>query len=227
MPVHDWTRVFSGTFHHFHGAWVHRLADALNAGDLPPEFYVLVEQHPKWLIPEHTLAEEDAAYRLLRRTLTIRHRTGRRIVAMIEVVSPGNKDRAPHLEQFVNKTVAMLKQGIHLLVVDIHPRGRYDPHGIHSAIWSVLAEDLFRLPDDKPLTVAAYLADQMPEAFVEPLAVGQPLPDMPLFLTTDWYVKAPLEACYMEAYSRLPTLIKDIVEGRAPPEEELGEDQER
>ena len=32
MPVHDWTRVQAGTFHHFHCAWITHLAEALNGG---------------------------------------------------------------------------------------------------------------------------------------------------------------------------------------------------
>src|SRR4051812_9327929 len=44
MPVHDWTRVDDGTYHAFHGAWIHRLADALNDDVLPGEYYALPEQ---------------------------------------------------------------------------------------------------------------------------------------------------------------------------------------
>src|SRR5437016_3768151 len=44
MPVHDWTRVDAGAFHHFHTAWLVRISDALNGGLLPPEYYALAEQ---------------------------------------------------------------------------------------------------------------------------------------------------------------------------------------
>lgn len=36
MPIHDWTRVPAGLFHHFQQSWSIRIADALNAGILPP-----------------------------------------------------------------------------------------------------------------------------------------------------------------------------------------------
>ena len=53
---------------------------------------------------------------------------------------------------------------------------------------------------------------------VEPVAVGQTFPDMPLFLTVGWYVKVPLELTYSAAYEGLPSVVKDVVEGREPPE---------
>ncbi|NOX55833.1 MAG: hypothetical protein GXP27_15605 [Planctomycetes bacterium] len=67
---------------------------------------------------------------------------------------------------------------------------------------------------------AAYEADRRPEAHLEPLAVGQALPRMPLFLTTDLSVWTPLEETDAAAYSGLPTVIKDVLERRAPPETE-------
>jgi hypothetical protein len=45
MPVHDWTRVDAGIFHHFHHDWITEIARALNRGILPPDYYALAEQH--------------------------------------------------------------------------------------------------------------------------------------------------------------------------------------
>lgn len=45
MPIHDWTRVMSGVFHDFHNRWTTHLAETLNAGLLPAEFYALSEQY--------------------------------------------------------------------------------------------------------------------------------------------------------------------------------------
>src|SRR5580693_308429 len=44
MPVHDWTRVDAGIFHHFHLEWIAELSRALNRGLLPPDHYALAEQ---------------------------------------------------------------------------------------------------------------------------------------------------------------------------------------
>lgn len=249
MPIHDWTRVFPGTVHHFHTTWIARLAESLNAGRLPSDLYALVEQHAAQVNPDvltlsagtaeppspspprgaiavaeaaprvslHMVPEEGTAYRLSRRTLAIRHRSNRRIVALIEVVSPGNKDGAQHLEQLVDKVVAALQRGIHVLVVDLFPPGALDPEGIHGAIWGIVG-GAFCLPPDKPLTLASYLAGSLPEAFIETCAVGQSLPEMPLFLSTGWYIQAPLDEAYLSAYRGLPSIVKDVLEGSAPPE---------
>src|SRR5437588_8957516 len=44
MPLHDWTRVPSGLFHHFHQDWSIEIARALNRGRLPKGLSALVEQ---------------------------------------------------------------------------------------------------------------------------------------------------------------------------------------
>src|SRR5262245_57812585 len=44
MPIHDWTRVNAGIFHHFHASWVPEIAKALNNGILPPDYYAMAEQ---------------------------------------------------------------------------------------------------------------------------------------------------------------------------------------
>ncbi len=49
-------------------------------------------------------------------------------------------------------------------------------------------------PGDKSLTLAAYEAGHRVRAFVEPVAVGDVLIDMPLYLYPGQYVAVPLEA---------------------------------
>jgi hypothetical protein len=137
---------------------------------------------------------------------------------MVEIVSPGNKDGEQHVEQFVDKAVEALRNGIHLLVIDLFPPGESDPHGIHAAIWDIVGGRGFVPPPDRPLTLAAYMAQRLPEAFVEPVAIGQALAEMPLFLAAGYYVNTPLEATYMAAYAGLPAIVRDVVDGRAPPE---------
>jgi len=69
----------------------------------------------------------------------------------------------------------------------------------------------FVLPAGKPLTLAAYTGGQSPEAFVEPVAVGASLPDMPLFLTPDVYVAVPLEATYQSSWEAVPSFWRDVL----------------
>ena len=253
MPIHDWSRVRAGTFHHFHCAWITHLSESLNAGLLPDGYYAMSEQHfdqrvgdvlalrtpddegsfaaetetgagglalaetpPK--VDRRVAASEETFYRKARRTLTIRHASGQRIVALVEILSPGNKDREKHLDEFVSKVESALRQGIHVLVVDLFPPGPRDPFGIHGAIWSRLDSFDAGPPADRPITSASYVAGLLPEAFVSQAALGDPLPEMPLFLQTDHYINAPLESTYQTAYRGIPFLYRDILEGRRPAE---------
>src|SRR5205823_11856079 len=105
------------------------------------------------------------------------------------------------VRSFVQKTTELLDAGIHLLILDLFPPGKRDPQGIHGAIWSRYDEDNpFALPAELPLTLAAYSAGAGVRAFIEPVAVGQALPEMPLFLTPNRYVPVPLEPAYQAAF---------------------------
>ena len=86
-----------------------------------------------------------------------------------------------------------------------------DPHGIHKAIWDEIEEQPFALPPDKPLTLAAYVAGVPKTAYVEPVAVGDVLPDMPAYLDADSYVPVPLEATYEAAFAGMPAKYKRIL----------------
>jgi hypothetical protein len=44
MPIHDWTRVRPNRFHDFHQSWTIAIRNALNAGQLPPGYFAMVEQ---------------------------------------------------------------------------------------------------------------------------------------------------------------------------------------
>ncbi len=246
MPVHDWTRVRPGTFHHFHSAWITHLSEALNEGLLPGGYYALAEQPAEDVasdvltlqtpdtdlsgsaFDDHqagaiavaekppqvslTMTAELAFSVMQRRTLAIRHATGDRIVALLEILSPGNKHRRAALEAFRDKALAALLHGYHLLLVDLFPPGTLDPAGIHGVIWDEIEDDPYVAPEDKPLTLAAYEATRLPKAYVEPIAVGSTLPDMPLFLAPGWYVNVPLEATYLAAYHGFPERWRRVVE---------------
>ena len=145
------------------------------------------------------------------RQLVIRHTTGDRVVAIAELVSLGNKERAGGLESFVEKAIGSLDQGYHLLVIDLYPPGPHDPNGMHGAIWKEL-KGKFSLPKDKPLTLASYVSSGAVTCYVEPTAVGNQLIQMPLFLSREIYVNVPLEDSYMSAFDKLPQKWKRVLQ---------------
>lgn len=154
-------------------------------------------------------------YVLKRRTIVIRHTSGDRIVALLEIVSPGNKSSRHAFESFVEKAAEALYRGYHLIIVDLFPPTSRDPEGIHSAIWHEFNDTAFALPKDAPLTLAAYSAGNPKRAYVEPTAVGRELVAMPLFLTEDRFVEVPLEDTYQSAYRGVPKKYKAILEAAA------------
>jgi hypothetical protein len=151
-----------------------------------------------------------------RRSLAIRHVSGHRLIALIEVVSPGNKDRARHIEELVDKAVAALERGVHLLLVDLFPPGPRDPSGIHGSILQSLDNslDCYNLPTDAPLTLASYVAGPPVEVYLEHFGFGAPLAEMPLFMHLDRYVNVPLEPTYQSSFRTMPEFWRDVLEGR-------------
>lgn len=159
-----------------------------------------------------TATTEMAHYVARQNSVVIRHATGDRVVALVEVVSPGNKSSRHSLQSFVEKAASALFEGYHLLILDLNPPGPRDRQGIHGAIWEEIEDDSYRAPADKPLTLAAYASGLVKRAFVEAIAVGDRLPDMPLFLTPEACVHVPLEATYQAAWSGVPRRWQSVLE---------------
>lgn len=146
------------------------------------------------------------------RTLVIRHSSDDRVIALVEIVSPGNKASRHALRSFVEKAAEALYRGYHLLILDLQPPTVRDPQGIHGAIWDEIGSGGYSAPPDKPLTLVAYEASIPKRAYIEPVAVGDVLSDMPLFLEPEAYVNVPLEATYLAAYRGVPLRWRRVLE---------------
>lgn len=245
MPLHDWTRVPAGLFHDFHQSWSIRIKDALNAGRLPKGVAALVEQKSGPLESDVlaiearsrrpaqeaaggvALAERPVTWFVRRTTkdfyagkanrIVVRHHLYR-IIAVIEIVSPGNKDSRAAIRDFVEKTTEFLKRGIHVLVVDLFPPTPRDPFGIHKVIWDEVEEEPFTLPEGKDRILSSYETGGERAAYIEPVGVGETLTEMPLFLANSVHVKVPLESTYMATWEASPEELRIAVEtGVLPP----------
>jgi hypothetical protein len=240
MPIHDWTRVRANRFHHFHQDWTVEIARTLNRGLLPDNYIALAEQivagpEPDVVtlsLPVHPLerisggvAVDDSPPKTRVRTqsdtlmyarkadrIAIRHPDGD-LVAVIEIVSPGNKDSKHAIRTLARKAVEFLHAGIHVLIVDLFPPSKRDPQGIHQLIWDHIKDEPFELPSDKPLTLAAYSTGTTITGYIENVAVGDPLPDMPIFLTSETYVPCPLESTYQASWEVFPKALKQSLLG--------------
>lgn len=142
----------------------------------------------------------------------IRHASDDRIIAVIEIMSFGNKSSAQRFRNFVEKALDALDEGCHLLIVDPYPPTKRDPQGIHGVIWDELGGEPHFAPPDKPLTLASYVGAVPWRAYVEPIAVGDVLIPMPLFLSPTNYISVPLEETYQQAYRGVPQKWKKVLE---------------
>jgi hypothetical protein len=257
MPIHDWTRVEAGVFHHFRQRWIGTITDILNQRLLPDDYYALAEQQGAGFEPDiltlkpgrspepddpagppvtrssgradgngaagagllvaeprvRVTAETDLEfYRRKQNVVAVRHASGDRLVAVVEVVSKGNKSGRKAFEDFLRKAAELLSHQVHLLILDLQPPTTRDPQGIHGAIWDEVAGQPYSRPEDKPLTLAAYEAGAGVRAFIEPVAVGDALIDMPLYLEPGRHVAVPLEETYRFAFESVPRRWRAILE---------------
>ncbi len=148
-----------------------------------------------------------------RRRVAIRHVENRQLVAVIEVVSPSNKSSKAEFADLRDKSVELLRAGIHLLLIDPFPAGSRDPNGIHDAVWRALTGKRFTLPAPELRTFVGYAArgENMFSASVEPVAVGETLPELPVFLTPQSHIVVPLEETYLSAWDAFPAILRPLL----------------
>jgi Protein of unknown function (DUF4058) len=125
------------------------------------------------------------------------------LIAAIELVSPRNKDRPSARTRNLGRYVGYLRQGVHLVLIDVLPR----PSGFSFA--DAIADDL-GIPHDRtapPCAVSYRVGEPVPEGtlvacWTRPLQVGQPLAVIPLALDTKQAVSIDLEQTYQQAARR-------------------------
>lgn len=130
---------------------------------------------------------------------------GPRLVAAIELLSPGNKDRPTERRAFASKCASYLYQGISVIIMDIVTNRRAN---LHNEVLRLLeAGDALQLPPEANLYAVAYRplrrgqSDAI-DVWRSPLALGQALPTLPLGLRADLVVPVDFEASYAEACLR-------------------------
>jgi hypothetical protein len=153
-----------------------------------------------WAPPQPTLTvDTDIAEQYVYEVLVYDQARGRQFVAAVEIVSPANKDRPENRLAFVTKCAALLQQSVCVSIVD--------PVTTRS---SNLYTDLMALlgrsdPSFSPQPPSIYAVTcrcrkfgQTPrlETWAYPLAVGQPLPTLPVWLSAELSVSLELEASY-------------------------------
>ena len=225
-PTHRWES--------FHARWAVAIADALN-DTLPPRYFAETQVHlgsrveadvvefehgatgngvangsaagvatatyapPKPALTFPGPTEDDV-------TVEVRDRErDSRVAAVVELLSPRNKDRDDARRAFAAKAVAYLRLGAGLLVLDVVTSRSGNAHDDIVTLLNLPEE--CRLTSPTGLSAAAYQPAVEPErstvgVWFEALAVGAALPVMPLWVRGFGFVPTDLEASYTEACQR-------------------------
>jgi hypothetical protein len=219
----------------FHGLWAAALVEKLNQDILADEYFADMQVHigsqvevdiatleesrntaqgtgaaataalaPAWAPPKTDLIlpivfPDDIEVQVFATT------TGATLVAAIELISPGNKDRPETRQAFATKCVSYLTRGIGLIVVDIVTNRLANLHNDVMALFG-RGEPFLMTPAVATYAVA-YRPSRQPsgdqiELWPTPLTLGQPLPVLPLALRNAGVVPVDLETTYTEACQR-------------------------
>jgi hypothetical protein len=226
MPIHDWSRVDAAIFQDFRHGGITGLSRLLNGGVLPSDHYALIEPFEVGLGPDimrrpapepRPISENDPDfYRRKQNSVAIRLVGDDRLVAEVDMISPANKISPDAIERCIRKVSDLVDRCVHLLIIDLIPPGPHDPRGIHGMIWGDIGGDYDVPPPDKPLALVAYESDLQPAAYIAPVAVGEALPLMPLFLGPGKFVEVPLERWYQAAWEDVPRRWKAVLESPGP-----------
>jgi hypothetical protein len=214
----------------FHHAWATFIAQQLNQETLPPDYFAESEislgpeleidvatmewTQPGgtgdtaatvvWAPPRPKIAAKVDFARLDSCEVRIYQNIGgAELRGAIELVSPGNKDRAGSRLTFAAKCAGYLKHGIGLVVVDVVTARTAN---LHAEIFKMLEVKNRRAAweSETGLYAAAYRAvtlrkNQRVEVWQEALTLGETLPVLPLWLSLDLCVPLRLEDSYLAA----------------------------
>lgn len=213
----------------FHHAWATFIAGQLNREELPPNYFAeseisvgpeleidvgAMEWKDKgeegkavatavWAPPRPKIAfKVDFAHLDSYEIKVYQELGGAQLRAVIELVSPANKDRAGSRRTFAAKCAGYLKHGIGLVIVDVVTARTAN---LHAELFDLL-EVKSRRPAWESTTglyavaYRAVTARKGPrlEVWPEPLALGETLPVLPLWLALDLCVPVRLEDSYLE-----------------------------
>ena len=203
------------------GLWVVKIADRLNNIVLPRRYLAKSQAYggfpctPDCVTPAPTDPAPQTTAWTPRATLSaeiafadedlfevkIVEQADRRLVAAVELISPGNKDRPEARAQFVSKCAALLRQGVSVVLVDVVTVRGFN---LYAELLDWVGARDPGMGGEQPATYAAACRwrprgdRRWLEAWGRPLAVGEALPVLPLWLAEELAVPLDLEASYAQ-----------------------------
>jgi len=217
MPLHEWTD--RDGWEGMRLLWMTEIASLLRytlptpyrvrigasprmVGRVAEEFPVVIDQRPT-SAAGGMVREPDAEVTVatLGEEMTVQVEQSGRLVAVVELISPRNKDRPDSRDYYSTRYLSCLHHGVHLLLIDVHrrPLAFSFPQRFATELETELPAPL------APCAAAYRVGEPMPEGgrllavWSDPLTVGQPLPTVSLPLTVHLAVPIDLEATYSRA----------------------------
>jgi hypothetical protein len=131
--------------------------------------------------------------------------SGAKLVAVVELVSPSNKDRPENRQAFAIKCASYLQDFVSVVVIDIVTDRQQN---LHREVAQLLGVGDKVTMKDSPIYAVAYKTGKMNqrwllEVWPNVLSVGQNLPVVPLWLASDLGIPLDLESTYEETCSVL------------------------
>ena len=213
----------------FHGAWAEAMAAQLNQALLPERFVAeaRVKLGGQVEIDVATFSEKEAAANSesggvavwappqpaatallgfqdpdIFEVQVLSEADGPRLVAAIELISPGNKDRPANRRLFAVKCASYLQSGVSVILVDVVTERSGN---LHVELLELLRVRLAtRGQGSHDLYATAYRTVPAAEglrleAWAEALTLGRALPTLPLWLQPDLCLPLDLEVTYHAA----------------------------
>ena len=224
MALHDWSK--QAGWESVHIYWMTELARDLRA-NLPPGYRAFIGTTPLAITPtrsgkpdvsvakrvpkpvppdyeERPIPEPDFAVELAtleEEELSLMVVEEAQIVAVIELISPRNKDRPSERRSCGHRYADYLRNGVNLLIVDVHRRPALFSFPQYVAKSFGMTQPMLVAPSAVSFGLGggAPSGGRMVDVWQRPLVVGQPLPAMTLMLTGIEYVTVNLDETYSRA----------------------------
>lgn len=214
-----------------HTTWISAIADELNRSSLPQGYFAEETVHPTaraevdvatfeeenrqheggvavvgmktWTPPRPTWTIPGTIYEGAE-LLVFQDDGGTRLVGAIELISPANKDRPEARRAFAAKCASILYAGASLIVIDVVTERLAN---LHNELMQIMSNDAAVCISTSQLYSVAYRPvlrheERQIEMWSRDLAVGKPLPELPLWIAPDVAVPVNLEMTYQDACRR-------------------------
>ncbi len=205
MPLRDHFRppvADTSSWEELHGGWPMVIVQHLRT-TLPPGFTAGPKVHAGGQVEIDVATYEQAAPGDDEYEVRVYDaRRGRHLVAAIEIVSPANKDRIEKRNAFIGKCAALLRNGVAVSISDVVTTRRFN---LYAELMAFVGHPDPTMTVEAPHLYAATCrwVRRGPPALLESwshaLAVGQPLPKLPLWLADALVVPLDLEQSYEQA----------------------------